>query len=138
MPFIARWPGMISAGTVCNEFLAMLEFFPTALSLAGVAPPKNVILDGFNMMPVLKREAPSRRNAMFWWSISGPRAVRLGHRKWVREKDEEGLYDLSADIGETNNLRDQHPEKYRELRAAWDVWWKEMEASEPRGPYRNY
>ena len=138
MPFIARWPGKIPADTVCDEFLTMLDFFPTALGLAGVAPPKNVALDGFDMMPVLKGEARSRRNAMFWWSISGPRAARVGHWKWVREKDEEGVYDLSADISETNNLKEVRPEKYRELCAAWDGWWKEMEASEPRGPYRNY
>jgi len=138
MPCIVRWPGKIPAGTVCDEFLTMLEFFPTALDLVGVSSPKDVVLDGFDMMPVLKGEAPSRRNVMFWWSISGPRAARMGHWKWVKEKDEEGLYDLSADIGETNNLRDKHPAKYRELCAAWDGWWEEMEASEPRGPYRNY
>jgi hypothetical protein len=32
------------------------------------------------------------------------------------------LYNLADDIGETNNLIEQEPEKARVLQAAWDEW----------------
>ena len=32
------------------------------------------------------------------------------------------LYDLAADIGETNDLATAMPEKVKELQAAWDTW----------------
>jgi hypothetical protein len=30
------------------------------------------------------------------------------------------------------------PEKAAELQAAWQAWRKEMDATEPRGPFRDY
>ena len=38
------------------------------------------------------------------------------------------LYDLAADVGETRNLASQHPDKLRELEAAWQGWNAEMQA----------
>jgi len=55
VPFIARYPGTIPAGTVSDEFLTALELFPTFAKIAGQPLPKNVIYDGFNMLPVITR-----------------------------------------------------------------------------------
>ena len=48
-------------------------------------------------------------------------------RDQEREIREE-LYDLSADIGETNNLADEYPDKVEELRALME---KEKEGLDP-------
>ena len=58
-------------------------------------------------------------------------AVRSGDWKLVRyDRATEGgsglsaakLYRLSGDIGEATDLADQHPDRVRELQAAWDRW----------------
>src|SRR4029450_10991693 len=65
VPFIARWPGKIPAGRVNDEFLTSLEVFPTLLKVAG-GTRRDVVLDGFDMLPTLRGEAPSPRQEMFW------------------------------------------------------------------------
>lgn len=146
VPLIARWPGHLPAGSVNDKFCSMLDVFPTLMSLAGAEVPEKLKLDGKSMLPVLKGKSDGIRNEHFWeWHDK--RAVRSGKWKWVRETktkwgeadDETGeLYDLSVDLGETNNLADVKPGKLAELKALWQNWKAEMDAAEPRGPFRNY
>ena len=49
-----------------------------------------------------------------------------------------GLFDLSVDPSETRNLAAEKPEVRAKLKARFDQWRAEMEATEPRGPFRNY
>lgn len=139
VPFIAIWPGVIPAGTVSHEFTSTLELFPTFLATAGEKPPKGVVLDGFNMLPIMKGEQKSQRREMYWEAKRQyRRAARVDNWKYIEVKGEEFLFDLAADIGEQNNLVKERPEKLKEMRAKWAAWKKEMDESEPRGPFRNY
>jgi arylsulfatase A len=45
---------------------------------------------------------------------------------------------LAEDIGESNDLSAQRPEKLAELQAAFAQWKQQMEAAEPRGPFRDF
>jgi arylsulfatase A len=137
VPLIARWPGHIPEKSVSTEFLTMLELLPTLCNVAGATPSSEIILDGFDMMPVLKGEQPSQRTDMFWQRRSDT-AARVGNWKWLVQDGEEGLYDLAADIGEQNNLMESRPEKLQELRAAFAAWRKEMDEAEDRGPFRDF
>jgi len=137
VPFIARWPGHIPAGTVSGEFCSTLELFPTFLAAAGAPPPEGVILDGFNMLPVLSGRAGSPRTELFWeWRYS--KAARVGNFKWVESPKGGGLFDLAADIGERRDLSAEKPEVLHKLLSRWTTWKKEMDEAEPRGPFRNY
>ena len=49
-----------------------------------------------------------------------------------------GLYDLSSDIGETKDLSREKPEIAKMLKDRFEAWQQEMDASEPRGPFRDY
>jgi arylsulfatase A len=135
---IVRYPGRIPAGTTNHEFLSALEVFPTLLKAAGLKPPGGVELDGFDMMPVLAGKASSQRTEMFWKRAREGRAARVGDWKWVDSRRGGGLFDLSKDIGEKNDLSAAHPQKLAELKAAFAAWEKRMEAAEPRGPFRDY
>jgi arylsulfatase A len=61
-----KWPGKVPAGTVTDEFLTAMEIFPTLCKAAGVALPKDIVYDGFDMLPVLQGKAKSQRTEMFW------------------------------------------------------------------------
>lgn len=50
----------------------------------------------------------------------------------------EYLFDLSKDIGEKNDLSKSLPKQLKIVKAAFADWQKEMEAAEPRGPFRDY
>ncbi len=42
IPLVIRWPGHIKPGTVTDELTSAIDFAPTCLNLAGVAPPKHM------------------------------------------------------------------------------------------------
>ena len=134
---LVRYPGRIPAGTVCDEFLTSLEVVPTVLTLAGIDPPAGVVLDGFDMLPTLAEGEPSRRKEMFW-KRREREAARVGDWKWMRNGGGSYLFHLAEDVREQNNLIESNPEKARELEARFVGWQKEMAASEPRGPFRDY
>ena len=134
---LVRYPGRITAGTVNEEFLTSLELLPTLLNLAGVKPPEGVTLDGFDMLPVLAEGRPSPRKDMFW-KRRGLEAARVGTWKWVRNNGQVSLFNLADDVGETNDLAAAMPEKTQEMQKHFENWLAEMDAAEPRGPFRDY
>lgn len=137
VPFIAWWPGKLPAGKVTDEFLTALEVFPMLTEIAGAQPTPGVKLDGFNMLPVLQGQAKSPRTEMFWQRRSD-RAARVGHWKWVEAGKGKGLFDLSHDLGETKDLSKEKPDVLAMMKAKFAQWRAEMDASEPRGPFRDY
>ena len=52
-----RRPGHIKPGTTCNEPIIGSDFFTTALSVAGVKPPADRVIDGADVLPVLTGKA---------------------------------------------------------------------------------
>ena len=120
-----------------DEFLTSLEIMPTLLSATDSKAPDGLKLDGFDMLPVLQGTRATSRNEMFWQRRSD-KAARVGNWKWVESAKGEGLFDLSNDLGESHDLSKEQPERLLELKARFAAWQKEMEAAEPRGPFRDY
>lgn len=137
VPCIVSWPGRLPQGAVSHELLTSLELFPTLLAVAGVQPPKDVTLDGFNMLPTLRGEVKSPRKEMFWQRRLD-KAARVGNYKWLVSGNNTGLFDLSTDIGEQHDLSQEKPEILAQVQARFAAWENEMEAAEPRGPFRDY
>ena len=137
VPCIVRYPGRIPAGQTSEAFLTTLELLPTLLKLANVNSPVDLKLDGHDMLPTLAGQAPSPRSEMYW-QRRDDKAARVGHWKWVESTRGNGLFDLASDIGEKNDLSKSHPEKLAELKTRFQAWRSEMDAAEPRGPFRDY
>ena len=132
-----RYPARIPAGSVCDEFLTTLELFPTLVALAGGELPGNVPIDGFDVLPVLAGEAESPRSEMFW-KRREQEAARVDEWKWVRNGSGTYLFNLSTDVGESINLVESEPEQAARMQSRFHEWLAEMEAAEPRGPFRDY
>ncbi|MBL7153001.1 MAG: sulfatase-like hydrolase/transferase [Phycisphaerae bacterium] len=137
VPCIIRWPGTIPPATVTNEFLTSMEIFPTLCQAAGANPPKNVVLDGFDMTNVLSGKKKSPRKEMFW-QRRADKAARVGNYKWVESSRGSGLFDLSKDLSEENDLSAKHPEILRRLKQSFTTWKKQMQAASPRGPFKDF
>ncbi|MFK5920648.1 MAG: sulfatase-like hydrolase/transferase [Verrucomicrobiota bacterium] len=138
VPCIVSWPGHLPQGVVSDEFLTSLELLPTFAKAAGAPLPEGVVLDGFDMMPVLKGEKKSPREDMFW-KRKDLLAARVGKWKWVDMGEAGGgLFDLEADIEEKNDLSQARPEILKMVKGRFNQWLREMDAAEPRGPFRDY
>lgn len=115
VPFVACWKGKIQAGTTSDHISAFWDFMPTACELAGIEPPKT---DGISYLPTLLGQEQKAHDYLYWefpekgYSI----AIRSGKWKAVKNKVKENpdtpweLYNLETDIGEENNIAEQHPE----------------------------
>ena len=119
VPFLARWPGRIKAGTVIDTPASALDIFPTALTAAGLPTDDN--LDGISLMTSIKGK-PTKRSA-FFWRINNAAAIRDGDWKLIRFPDRmPELYNLSKDIGETTNLSLQQPKRSAQMLTKLFEW----------------
>ncbi len=138
VPCIIRWPAVLPAGKTCDEFLSSLEIFPTIAAVTGATVDKDITLDGFNMIPVLKGQVSSLRRSMFW-QRRDLKAARVGNWKWVDMGNAgNGLFDLGEDPGERNNLASRKPEILDSVRKKFTDWRREMDQATTRGPFRNF
>jgi arylsulfatase len=111
VPYIARWPGRIKAGSTSNHISAFWDFLPTCCELIGEDPPKDI--DGISMLPTLfGRDQQQRKHDYLYWELRGQQAIRMGKWKALRLKPGRKieLYDLDSDIAESKDLTDEHPE----------------------------
>ena len=66
VPFIAKWPGKIKAGTVNNTPVINLDLFPTFLDAANIKKPVDKILDGESIKPLFAGGDKLKRDILFW------------------------------------------------------------------------
>ncbi|XP_077482868.1 N-acetylgalactosamine-6-sulfatase isoform X2 [Stigmatopora argus] len=81
-PAIAWWPGHISAGTVDFQLASVMDLYTTSLSLAGISPPDDRLLDGLDLSPILLNSSHIHQNRpIFFYRGNELMAVRLGQYK---------------------------------------------------------
>ncbi|MEZ5385798.1 MAG: sulfatase-like hydrolase/transferase [Prosthecobacter sp.] len=98
VPGIYCWPGVIPAGRVETTPGGVIDTLPTVCGLLGIAPPKDVHLDGSNLAPLLRSgdAAKFTRHQPLFWHLQKSRpivAMRDGRFSLVAEPD----YELSTD-----------------------------------------
>ena len=142
VPFIARWPGRIAAGKIDDTSpITAVDLLPTFCDVAGVALPNGYVSDGVSHLPTLLGTAGSQRTKpVFWqWRTATSRgenwptlAVREGSWKLLlgKEASRVELFRFPSDRVEKTNLREEHPDEVRRLRALIDTW-KETLPAEP-------
>lgn len=113
VPLIVRWPGTVQPGSVSDHASAFWDYMPTACELAGIDAP--VFTDGISIVPTLRGEDQPKHDFLYWkfdGNNHDKEAVRAGSWKAVRPATGAAieLYDLKSDIGEQNNIADEHPD----------------------------
>jgi arylsulfatase A-like enzyme len=124
VPYMAKWPAKIKAGTVVEEAIHHIDLFPTFANAGGAQIPVDRKMDGVDLLPFITGEATGApHETLFWrqgthqtvwhkgWKLitsddskNGPDAPRL---KW--------LFDLKVDPTEQNNLAEYDVDKVAAL-----------------------
>lgn len=138
VPFIARFPGRIPAGSVKSAPAMTIDLLPTIAKLAGAELPAERIIDGRDIWPLLsnKRHTTSPHEALYFYWGKELHAVRSGNWKLhlphpyrhleapgrdgqpgreTQQKTALALFDLERDRNETMNLADKHPDVMQKL-----------------------
>ena len=126
VPMIARLPGVIPAGSVCNELTTTMDFLPTFCQMSGAAQPKAKI-DGHDISPLLRgdKDAKSPYDAFYYYRRRQLQAIRMGDWKWhlplsqthpnwtsykPTSKGRPGkLVNLKSDLQEQTDVSEQNP-----------------------------
>ncbi len=128
VPLIARWPGVIEAGSTTAQLAHVIDLMPTFLDAGGIEQPAEFqgrrvhSPDGRSLRPVLEgatREPP----ASLCWQWNRGRAIRQGRWKLVAAGDRAWeLYDMDRDGTELHDLAADHPGRVRRMARFWDAW----------------
>jgi len=118
VPMVARWPGAVPAGEVCEAPVYFPDLFPTIAEMAGLPQPSMTGgVDGISILPTLLGETQEglEHRYLYWEDTRGEgdlrQAARYGDWKAVR-LDRGGpteLYNLAEDERETEDVSDDHP-----------------------------
>ncbi len=138
-PMIARVPGVTKPGSVCDAPIFSTDFFPTILELVGLPSAPELHVDGISLVPNLDGESTPPRS-LYWhyphyhgsdWKPGA--AIRDGDWKLIKfyETDQIELYNLAEDIGEKNNLAENHAEVRQRLEDKLSDWQQTMHARMP-------
>jgi arylsulfatase A-like enzyme len=134
IPLLVRWPARIRPGSWTDETVCLADLLATCADILGVDLPDNAGEDSASNLPLWEETSSGAtlREATVHHSIDGSFSIRKG--KWKLEmcsgsggwsyprpgKECEGLppiqlYDLTADIGERENVYGAYPEILDEL-----------------------
>ncbi|MFN6300565.1 MAG: sulfatase-like hydrolase/transferase, partial [Planctomycetota bacterium] len=119
VPMIARWPGVIEPGSVCEELVHQADWMRTIAEILQVTLPENSAEDSFSLLPLLQGEKEPIREHAVSTSCSGTPALREGLWKWippVKSNQEGELYHLGEDLSESRNLVSEHPERVQQMK----------------------
>ncbi len=140
VPMAIYWPDVVKPHSFCHVPVCSIDFFPTILDITVGKIPSSVKTDGESLVPLLKQQGGLKREALYWHyphyhpgGATPYSAVRKGDYKLI-EFFEDGaleLYNLIDDIGETNNLAPQMPQKVNELYDMLKEWRDETGARIP-------
>jgi arylsulfatase A len=120
-PTIFWGPGRVKPEVV-RDMGSTLDLLPTFCAMAGVAPPTDRVLDGYDLGPVLRGEGKSPRDEMFFYRGREIFAARVGPFKahFVTQSgygedapvahDPPLLYQLEEDPGERFDVAARHPD----------------------------
>ena len=127
IPAIVRWPGRVPTNSVSEQVMISMDWMPTLLAAAGLAPDASYPLDGENLLPVLTKGAPPHPRKLFWRFRAGAqRAVREGDWKYLRIAGNEFLFDVVQDPRERANLRNRRKDVFERLKGEWEAWSNTM------------
>jgi arylsulfatase len=143
VPFIARWPGVLSAGRVVQTPAMTIDVFPTIAELLRLPPAASGRpIDGRSIWPLLSGTSaePAQEAYFFYFNKNELQAMRSGPWKLVfphtyrrmtgQTPGRDGrpgqyvsteagleLYDMTSDPGETRNVAASQPEVIARLTA---------------------
>jgi arylsulfatase A-like enzyme len=123
VPYIVRWPGRVPAGRTTAQLAMTMDWVPTFLEAAGVAPDPHHPLDGISLLPVLADPDACIERELYWrMKFRDQRALRAGSWKYLSLEGDEFLFDLSQDQRERANRGRLEPERLAAMRKRYAEW----------------
>ncbi len=123
VPYVAKWPGRIAAGTQYKAPVSNIDIMPTVLAAAGAAAPGDRPVDGVNLLPYLAPAAPLQPARALFWRDGEHRSIQEQGWKLIvaSRPKKEWLFNLNEDPTEKNNLASAQPQRVAQLKTALEA-----------------
>ena len=138
VPMIVRWPGKIKSESNSEAIVSSVDFYPTFLELSKGKKPKNQVLDGFSLLPVLTENKFDPEREVFthypvYHHEQPMSALRKGEWKIVENlvTAEFDLYNLKHDVNEMTDLKFSYRDKLKEMKTLLKKWQNDTNAQLP-------
>jgi arylsulfatase A-like enzyme len=123
IPAVISWPARVPQGRTTEQVGMTMDWMPTLLAAADVAPDPAFAPDGINLLPVLTQSAAPIRRTLFWrYKAYAQRAARDGDYKYLKILDNTFLFNVVDDPMERANLKVRQKDTYDRLVAKWLEW----------------
>ena len=130
MPFLARWPGHIKAGSTSDALIAHIDTLATFSALTGEKLAPTAGPDSFNVLPALLGEGAGREHLVLQNNNQSPLALR--EKEWVLIEKGGGpkqaaaavkteLFNLAADPTQKTDLTNKEPERVKAMSARLEL-----------------
>ncbi len=128
VPFIFKWKNNLPENTTYTQPIISLDIFSTVASVCKINLPTDRIYDGVNLIPFLTDKSKQPPHDKLFWRADHIHAVRKGDYKLIYSSRDNWLelYNLKSDKSEKHNLREQMPEKVKELQDDILLWEKDL------------
>lgn len=158
VPGFAYWPNHIAPGTVIDDPVSNIDFFPTFCHLANTPIPSGIKIDGSNITPLLNGEKMNRKKPLHWHfyaPMKGPNSVMRVNNwvitaKWNGGEYTRGrfrkeyvkdiknaqltdfkLYNIKDDIHQDKDISDKYPKKFKQLKDKLILLHKDIKKDSP-------
>ena len=133
VPFIVRWPGKTTPGSVTNAMVSFVDILPTCIDAAGEKPPQDI--DGQTFVSVLTGKSKTHRKVVFGTHTGndngGPgianhcpaRTVRTATHRYIINLSHETRFDTHI----TGSKRGAHYLPH------WNSWLEKAKTDEKAG-----
>lgn len=141
---IARWPGTIPGGRTVDAMSMNFDQFATVLELAGIEPPDDRVIDGRNIMPVLRSNETSPHDTLYFFWRDQLLAIHHENWKYHRHHQVEDvnvypwptitkkspyMYDLRTDRNESYSVLGNHPDVAEKLSGMMDSMDRQIKSN---------
>ncbi|MCF6224475.1 MAG: sulfatase-like hydrolase/transferase [Flavobacteriaceae bacterium] len=143
-PMIISGPGVANKNSIEHTFLTLMDLAPTFYEIAGASYPKSFngnkiySLKGNSLITVIsaKKKKVHDDNYVFGLEHGNKAMLRKGEWKITNidkpySPDNFKLDNISKDLAELHDLRGVEKEKYKEMRAEWEKFSKEIKMQVP-------
>lgn len=130
-PFIVRWPGKIEPG-VSDALFSQTDLLGSFAALLDQDIPEGEAMDSRNELDTLLGKDKVGAEVILVQTNNKSVALRYKQWKYIPGKQAE-VYDLSTDIGETDNLAKKRPEMTAKLEALMKKYRQQGLAAKAKG-----
>jgi len=148
VPAFVKWKGEIKPGSEYNHPVYLGDVFNTILEATGQTPAPDADCDGVSLFPVFAGKRLAPREFVWYFPDTREKWAQRANAAIYDEKsglkyfmyftgDEDELYNIGKDIGETTNIIAQHPEAAKQLRGKLRTFLNRYYPDMPKPP-KNY